>query len=261
MVKIVCWFSCGCNSAVAAYATTIFYPEDEITIARCVVDNEHPDNDRFHKDCEKWLGREIISLRSEEFADCWEVWEKRRYLSGIKGAPCTVEMKKVPRWEYQAKFDPDYQVFGFSSDETTRANRFAQNNPEVRLLLPLIERGITKPKCQEIIKGIGIKLPRMYELGFKNNNCMGCVKATSPAYWARVRKNFPAYFESMCEISRRLRCRLVRLNGERIYLDQLPQDNDYIVPASDEEDFECGIACSIDEKQTTPDISLEQLLE
>jgi len=139
-VKIVCWFSCGCNSAVAAYATTIMYPEYEITIARCVVDNEHPDNDRFHKDVEKWLGREIISLRSKEFRDCWEVWEKRNYLSGINGAPCTIEMKKVPRWEYQTQFNPDYQVFGFSSDEEVRAARFISQNPEVNLLTPLIER-------------------------------------------------------------------------------------------------------------------------
>ena len=30
--------------------------------------------------------------------------------------------------------------------------------------------------CADIILKNGIKLPTMYELGFHNNNCIGCVK-------------------------------------------------------------------------------------
>ena len=83
----------------------------------------------------------------------------------------------------------------------------------------------------------------MYELGFKNNNCMGCVRASSPTYWARVMLNFPAYFTSMCELSRRLNSKLITLAGERIYLDELPEDVDYSAVDLDEE-IECGILCS-----------------
>lgn len=46
------------------------------------------------------------------------------------------------------------------------------------VLLPLIEEGIDKQGCLDIIAAAGIKLPAMYGLGYKNNNCLGCVKAT-----------------------------------------------------------------------------------
>ena len=228
---------------MAAWATTILYPEANVTIARCVVDNEHPDNDRFHADCEKWIGKEIKRFKSDKYVDCWDVWEKKKFLSGKTGAPCTIEMKKAVRWKYEQEFDPDFQVLGFSEEEQNRAERFRVNNPEVKTILPLIERGYTKPACQRVIVNVGIRLPRMYELGFKNNNCMGCVRASSPTYWARVRLNFPAYFTSMCELSRRLNSKLITLAGERIYLDELPEDVDYSAVDLDEE-IECGILCS-----------------
>ena len=64
----------------------------------------------------------------------------------------------------------------------------------------------------------------MYRLGFENNNCIGCVKATSPAYWNLTRKNFPERYRQRAEQSRRLGVRLVRYKGVRIFLDELPED-------------------------------------
>lgn len=52
----------------------------ELAIVRCVVTNEHPDNDRFAADCEKWFSHPVTNIRSGEYDDCWDVWERRRYL-------------------------------------------------------------------------------------------------------------------------------------------------------------------------------------
>jgi hypothetical protein len=43
---------------------------------------------------------------------------------------------------------------------------------------------LSKAACQALVHGWGIELPRSYEMGFPNANCLqtGCVKATSPAY-------------------------------------------------------------------------------
>jgi hypothetical protein len=55
--RIVSWFSCGTASAVntklvlAEYSTT-----HDVRIARCIVPEEHSDNDRFAADCERWFG-------------------------------------------------------------------------------------------------------------------------------------------------------------------------------------------------------------
>lgn len=242
MSKIVGWFSCGNNSAVMSKLLTVEYPTDEIRIVRCVVKNEHPDNDRFHADVERWIGRPIERIASEKYADCWDVWERRAYMSGIKGAICTTEMKKVPRWQLERDWCPDYQAFGFSSDEKRRADQFEANNPDVRLLRPLEIAGITKPMCAEWIIGAGIELPAMYGMGFSNNNCRCCVKATSIVYWARCRHYFPVEFERTAKLSRRLGVRLTRLKGKRIFIDEIPADFDW-QKKDRSRAIECGVLC------------------
>jgi hypothetical protein len=81
----------------------------------------------------------------------------------------------------------------------------------------------------------------MYKLGFSNNNCIACAKATSIVYWARTRHHFPAEFARMAELSRRLGCRLTRLKGKRIFLDEIPADIDW--RKKDRENFDCSLLC------------------
>ncbi len=242
MSQIVGWFSCGNNSAVMSKLLLDQYPNDDVRIVRCVVDNEHPDNDRFHADVERWIGRPIERRASTEFKDCWEVWETRKYLSGIKGAPCTGAMKKAVRHEFEREWWPDFQAFGFSADEGQRAVKFKNNNPEIRLINPLAKAGITKPECALLVSGAGIALPTMYGLGFANNNCICCVKATSIVYWARCRFYFPEQFQRMAVLSRRLGCRLTRLKGVRIFIDEIPADFDWHKKDRSRA-IECGVGC------------------
>ena len=244
-MKIVGWFSCGNNSAVMSKLLVDQYPNDEVRLVRCVVNNEHPDNDRFHADVERWIGRGIERWASDKYADCWDVWEQRKYISGIKGAPCTLEMKKAVRWRFEREWGPDYQAFGFSFDEQKRASLFLSNNPEIRLLSPLLDGRITKPECAMLIEGAGIALPAMYLMGFSNNNCRCCVKATSIVYWARSRHYFPAEFARISELSRRLGCRLTRLKGKRIFLDGIPPNFDW-QKKDRSRAVECGVLCGTD---------------
>jgi hypothetical protein len=105
----------------------------------------------------------------------------------------------------------------------------------------LIDLNLSKLDCFEIIDRAGIKRPEIYDFGFPNANCIGCVKATSPTYWNLVRKKFPEIFARRAEQSRQIGAKLVRHKGERIFLDVLPLDakgrplKNY--------DFECGIFC------------------
>jgi len=93
-----------------------------------------------------------------------------------------------------------------------------------------------------IIADAGINLPVLYGLGFSCNNCIPCVKATSPAYWALVRKHFPAEFARMTELSHRLDVRLTRLEGERAFIDDIPADHPMSDPIQPACDFLCHIA-------------------
>ncbi|MFH5927429.1 hypothetical protein [Roseomonas xinghualingensis] len=246
MTRIVCWFSAGAASAVATKLALARYHTHEVVIARCIVPEEHEDNDRFATDCERWFGRPILNLQSSDYASCEEVWAKRRYMAGPGGAPCTIEMKKAVRWAFEREFQPDLQVFGYTAEEAGRASRFRAGNPEVPLVTPLIDEGLTKADCLAMIDRADIEIPAIYRLGFRNANCLGCVKATSPAYWNRIRRHFPEVFGRRAKLSREIGCRLVELHKDRIFLDELSPE---VGAGEQEPDMDCSLLCAIAEQK------------
>lgn len=241
--RIIVWFSCGAASAIAAKEAIRLYGDTHnVEIVCCDTrPSEDADNYRFSAAVETWLGRKIIYIRSEKYTTVDDVFEKERFMSGITGARCTVELKKKPRFAYATP--DDIHVFGLTADESDRITEFTQRNPELRLLWLLKDQQITKRDCLNRVSRAGIKLPSMYRRGFDNNNCPGCVKATSAWYWQRVREEFPDVFERRCKQSRELGVRLVRLNGERIFLDELP-DRTYKKIARSE-NLSCGPECGV----------------
>lgn len=239
MNRTLCWFSCGAASAVATKMTLKEIP-DAIPVY-CETGGEHEDNVRFMADCEKWFGKEIMRLRSDEYADVWDVWEKTRWLAGINGARCTTELKVVPRLAFQKP--TDIHVFGYTADNSDidRATRLRENYPELQIKTPLIESGLKKDAVLAIVMSAGIKLPEPYLLGFHNNNCKTCVKATSPNYWALVRKSYPNDFERMAKLSRELNVKLCRVEGVRTFIDEIPQDQPTTNPIAPACDFLCHL--------------------
>jgi hypothetical protein len=221
-MRVVAWFSCGAASAVAAYKAKQKYQDIDIVYCDTSRD-EHPDNTRFLRDVENWLEQQVTIIGSSQFKTVSEVFEKKRYMSGIGGAPCTVAMKKIPRFEYQRA--DDLNIFGMTVEENKRIQIFEANNPELHLEWPLRDQFITKNHCFRILTEAGIDLPIMYSLGFANNNCIGCVKASSPKYWDMVRTNFPEVFEQRAKQSRDVGCKLIQVKGKRIFLDELPIRN------------------------------------
>ena len=169
------------------------------------------------------------------------MWEKRRYISGIGGAPCTMELKVAPRLAFQEP--DDIHIFGYTADssDVKRADSLTENWPELTCEFPLIERGLTKVSCMAIIEDAGMKLPEIYSFGFPNANCVPCCKATSPDYWAMVRKHFPDEFNRMAELSRELGARLARVNGERVFIDEVPKDQKLTKPLAPDCDFLCSL--------------------
>lgn len=233
MTRTVSWFSCGAASAVA---TKLILTEGPAVVAYCDTGSEHPDNRRFMADCEKWFGQAIVILKSEEYADTWDVWERRKYLAGVDGAPCTGILKVGPRLDFQRP--DDVHVYGFTNDKNDirRAKDIRANNFDMAIRTPLIEHGIDKAACLALIQGAGIREPVTYAMGFPNANCMPCVKATSPNYWALFRHHFPEAFARMVKLSRHLDVRLTRINDVRIFIDEIPADwpmTEAIAPACD----------------------------
>lgn len=238
-MRHVVWFSCGAASAIAAKLTVDKHANTEVVYCDLLRD-EHPDNRRFLNDIETWIERPVTIIRSDKYETVDQVFADRRYMAGIAGAPCTVAMKKVPRFAFQ---DPDdIHIFGFTADETHRIDQFTFNNPELLVDWPLVDGGYTKQACFDYLARAGIALPKMYELGYNNNNCIGCVKATGANYWNKIRRDFPDVFDKRARQSREYGARLTRVNGERVFLDELPTD---YLPAEPLENISCGPDCQL----------------
>ncbi len=239
--RVLAWFSCGAPSACAARLGAIKYRNSNLAfeILNCdTLADENPDNARFMRDVSEWIGLPIKQIRSTKYRTVDDVFAATRYMSGPDGARCTLELKKAPRIAYQC--DEDLHIWGYALDEGKRIAEFQFNNPELRCEWILRDAGMTESDCRNMIEKAGIELPENYRLGYEHNNCRGCVKATSPHYWNKVRKDYPMDFAQRVARSRELGVRLVRYKGERIFLDQLPPDSIEQV----KEDIHCGPVCN-----------------
>lgn len=86
----VSWFSAGVSSFIACYLS-----KDVDRIIYIDIANQHPDSMRFVHDCERLLGKEIEILRSSKYSSVDDVIERKRYINGHAGAPCTMELKSA----------------------------------------------------------------------------------------------------------------------------------------------------------------------
>lgn len=249
MARIVSWFSCGAASAVATKLALQAANGREVIIAYCdTFKREHPDNRRFMADCEAWFGQKVLILGNDEYdRDPDVVFRKTRFLVGPSGARCTAELKRSVRLGFQRP--DDTVILGYTTEEyENRHKRTAAAEPFVKFWPILHERGLTKDDCLAMVQRAGIELPAMYKLGYRNNNCIGCVKGQA-GYWNKIRVDFPERFEEMAAIERELGRAICKREWrdadgtrhlERIPLDRLPPD---LGRYESEPDISCGIIC------------------
>lgn len=235
---IVVWFSCGAASAAAAYLTIKNYPNSKVRIINTPIDEEDSDNQRFLRDCQEWLGVEIEQKNSKYGSSCQEIWGKKQYFSGHKGAPCTSLLKKQARVEWEFDNQWDFFVLGYTSEEENRIANIAAHRAD---FFPILSHfGYTKESCKLLILRAGIKLPQIYSRGFDHANCIGCCKSTSPRYWRLVRKEFPEVFEQRRVFTDEISCKPLQYKGDRYSLSKI----DTLGQEEGTELFDCGVFCS-----------------
>lgn len=239
----VAWLSAGVSSFIAAYLI-----KDEIDEFYYIdIDDQHPDSMRFIKDCEKLLGKPIKILKDKIYGSvenaCRSFGHMRIARTGF--AVCTNWLKKRVRkeqFEYYHQNDEVTYVWGMdcSAHERARAERIIEAQPEFNHRFPLIEKQLTKQDCHAMSRRLGLKRPIMYDLGYQNNNCIGCVKG-GMGYWNKIRKDFPEVFEARAKLERQLNDRCLK----ECFLDELDPNRGN----ADEEIMEdCGIFCELNLK-------------
>lgn len=229
----VCWFSCGVSSFVACYLA-----KDIDKIIYTHVTDQHEDSLRFLHDCEKLLNREIEIIQSEEYEGVDDVIKKTRFINSRYGAACTNKLKKQVRRDWE-KENPGFHtyVWGYDFNEQHRADLIEETLTDYEHEFPLIEYELTKEECHGIAYKLGLARPIMYDLGYPNNNCIGCVKG-GMGYWNKIRVDFPDVFERRAKQEREINHSCI--NG--VFLDELDPNRGRM---SDEIFEDCTIACQL----------------
>ena len=232
----VMWFSAGASSAVAWKLAS----EEIDEVMYIHIDDQHEDTLRFVHDVEGWVGKPVKILQSEEYRSVDSVCRDAKYIAGVWGARCTMTLKKKVReqWEREnADKFPFRYVWGFDAGETKRIARVKETMPEFQHLFPLADARMHKEEVHQTLRASGIKRPAMYDLGYPNNNCIGCVKG-GMGYWNKIRQDFPEVFADRARMEREIGASC--MNG--VYLDELaPEAGRGLKPIVED----CGILCGV----------------
>jgi hypothetical protein len=228
----VVWWSAGVSSTIAA----ALVPDAQMIYIE--IDDHHPDNERFAAEVEQWLGRKILRIRHPRFRSVEDVLRSGVYVNGPSGAACTGKLKRQVRkwWEAENPGAHTY-IWGYDAAEQKRADRIVETVTDHFHEFPLIAAKMTKEAAHFMLERVGIKRPAMYDLGYPNNNCIGCVKGWI-SYWNKIRVDFPEVFKRRAETERI--CGHSCITG--IFLDELDPDRGRelkpVVP-------DCGILCGL----------------
>jgi 3'-phosphoadenosine 5'-phosphosulfate sulfotransferase (PAPS reductase)/FAD synthetase len=230
----ICWFSAGVSSFIAAYLV-----RNELDkVIYCHIDDQHTDTMRFVKDCEKALGITIEILQSE-YKNVDNVLTRHNYVCQRGAALCTDKLKRAvrKRWEYDNLSTRPTYIWGYDCTERNRVDKIVKYNPNQNHRFPLIEKSLTKESAHALISDLGIKRPAMYDMGYRNNNCIGCIKG-GMGYWNKIRLDFPEVFALRAKREREIGASCI--NG--VFLDELDPNRGRI---EDDIDSECSIYCQI----------------
>ena len=234
-MKTISWFSAGVSSAVA----TKIYIDKVDKIFYTHIEDQHPDTARFIAECAEWFGKPVETLQSpyKTVENALLGAGGKGYVNGRYGAPCTRLLKRRVRREWELDQKDLTYVWGIDVDEKERAEKLRKAMPEQEHIFPLIDNNITKEEAHKTLKASGIKRPVMYDLGYHNNNCIGCVKG-GMGYWNKIRIDFPDVFDSRAKLERKIGGTCIK----GVYLDELDKNKGRHSAIVCEE---CGIFCEI----------------
>ena len=236
IMKHIAWFSAGVSSAVTCKLALQKQPDLEIYYIN--INDQHPDSLRFLIDCERWFGKKINLMQHRLHKSVEECCNAVSFIKGPGGAPCTRLLKKRVRKEWE-KENPGKHTYYWGMDvkERNRADRIRETMPEYNHSFPLIEQGLIKEDSHAMLLKAGIRRPAMYEMGYQNNNCIGCVKG-GYSYFNRIRETHPQVFAARAAMERRIGAHILK----DCYLDELdPERGRGLKPIVED----CGIMCEI----------------
>lgn len=156
---------------------------------------EDEDLYRFLKESTEKLGIPLTDY--SDGRTVWDVFKDVKYLGNSRLDPCSRVLKREMSRKFIKQFSPEEVIIylGYDWTELHRYEKAEKAWLPYIIKSPLCEPPyIDKDEMKNMIELDGIKLPRLYEMGFAHNNCGGgCVKA-GIGHFAMLLEKFPERF-------------------------------------------------------------------
>ena len=196
-MKHIIFYSGGLGSWATANKVINKYGKENVELLFTDTLMEDEDLYRFLDDTEKDFGIEIT--RIADGRDVWEVFKDVRYLGNSRVAQCShlLKQKKSREWiENNHKPDECVLYLGIDWTEEHRTHSPKKHWKPYKVEYPLCEEPyINKIDIIKELEKRGIKIPRLYDMGFTHNNCGGfCVRA-GQGHFINLLKQMPERYE------------------------------------------------------------------
>jgi hypothetical protein len=203
-------FSGGIGSAAAALRVAEEHGTDAMHLL--IADTKIEDEDlwRFAADVQAYLDVPLTVVADGRTP--WEVFSDVGFIGNSRLAPCSLHLKQRPcrRWlEKHADPATTTVYVGIDWYERHRTPAIVHGWRPWQVRFPMCEEPhLTKDDMMALVRGAGIRPPRMYAYGYAHNNCGGtCVRA-GQRQWDLTRRTFPDRYERAEREERQLRERL-----------------------------------------------------
>lgn len=190
-------FSGGLGSWAAAKRVVERYGTRDTRLVFTDTLMEDCDLYRFLDDARAQLGVQLITLADGR--DPWRVFFEKRFLGNSRVDLCSRILKRElwAKWRDKHLNSADTTVYvGIDWTESHRFDRIKERSAPWRIEAPLCDAPyLTKLQIRQMATECGLRVPRLYELGFDHNNCGGfCVRA-GQAHFKNLLIQLPAVYE------------------------------------------------------------------
>jgi len=189
----------GIMSFYAAYLSVQKYGKENVLLYFNDTGWEHSDLHRFLSDISNYLDKEIIVDKDGRTPE--QVFLDERFL-GNNRVPVCSRILKAERLQNYYK-NGDNLIFGIGLEEKRRVQRivsayqvvYAKTGKFCTLEFPLAENKITRSQIKEWFWNTGIRVPKLYYLGFDHNNCSGGCVRQGKKQWLHLLEWLPEVYK------------------------------------------------------------------
>jgi 3'-phosphoadenosine 5'-phosphosulfate sulfotransferase (PAPS reductase)/FAD synthetase len=202
-------FSGGAGSWAAAKRVASQHGTSDLVLLFTDTKSEDEDLYRFLPEAAANVGGRLEWIADGR--DIWQVFNDRNMMGSTRVDVCSRQLKRDLSKKYVHEHNPDTTTVyvGIDWSEYHRFERMSRYWHPYRIEAPMTKPPyMTKGDVLDWLKAEGIQPPRLYEMGFKHNNCGGfCVKG-GHGQFAHLLRTMPDRYSYHEERERQFRARV-----------------------------------------------------